>query len=156
MVNSLNALTVQLLLMTLTSIVVASLVYFAEQGTWDPERQVWLGPDGEPTAFVSIPVCVWWAWVTMTTVGYGDMSPQTLGGRLIAMVTMVLGVLSIAMPVTVVANNFHEQYMLKKVRAAAERRRRPTHHATKPTMLQGPPCCKAHHAARPTMLQGPS
>ena len=35
---------------------------------------------------------IWWAWVTITTVGYGDYAPVTTGGRIVAMVLMVVGV----------------------------------------------------------------
>ena len=38
-----------------------------KQGVWDPEQRMWLRPDGEPSPFESIPVCLWWATVTMTT-----------------------------------------------------------------------------------------
>ena len=41
--------------------------------------------------FTSIPATMWWCMVTLTTTGYGDMFPVTFGGRLIASVTMLLG-----------------------------------------------------------------
>ncbi|KAL1499169.1 hypothetical protein AB1Y20_013680 [Prymnesium parvum] len=114
MVRSSGALFVQGMLMGLAGVLVASLAYFAEQGTWDAERREWLGIDGQPSAFTSIPKSLWWASVTMTTVGYGDMVPLTNLGRTVALVAMCVGVLSIAMPVTVVASNFHQQYLLQK------------------------------------------
>ena len=35
---------------------------------------------------------IWWSWVTITTVGYGDYTPVTTGGRIVAMILMVVGV----------------------------------------------------------------
>jgi voltage-gated potassium channel len=42
--------------------------------------------------FDTLPDAIWWAATTMTTVGYGDLSPQTLGGRITAVVVMVVGI----------------------------------------------------------------
>jgi len=66
----------------------------------DPETQMY--------CFGTIPRCFWWAFVTMTTVGYGDCYPVTNGGKILAMATMMLGVLIIAMPITVVGSNFQK------------------------------------------------
>jgi len=53
------------------------------------------GPEG---GFTSIPVSMYWAIVTLTTVGYGDIAPVTVAGRLLASVLMVLGYGVIAVP----------------------------------------------------------
>jgi len=58
--------------------------------------------EGEANGFTSIPTSVYWAVVTMTTVGYGDISPQTPGGKALAMVAMVLGYSIIAVPTGIV------------------------------------------------------
>jgi voltage-gated potassium channel len=54
--------------------------------------------EGEQYGFTSIPVAMYWAIVTVTTVGYGDISPHTVLGRFIASILMVLGYGIIAVP----------------------------------------------------------
>jgi len=58
--------------------------------------------------FGSIPRIFWWAIVTMTTVGFGDCYPVSTGGKLLSMMTMVLGVLILALPITVIGSNFQK------------------------------------------------
>lgn len=58
--------------------------------------------EGPPNGFTSIPVSVYWAIVTLTTVGYGDISPQTPLGQLLAAVIMMLGYAIIAVPTGIV------------------------------------------------------
>lgn len=47
--------------------------------------------DQTGTQFINIPVAMWWAVVTITTTGYGDMFPVTIAGRIVAMCTMIAG-----------------------------------------------------------------
>lgn len=54
--------------------------------------------EGEANGFTSIPISMYWAIVTVTTVGYGDISPVTPLGRLIASALMILGYAIIAVP----------------------------------------------------------
>ncbi len=54
--------------------------------------------EGEANGFTSIPVSMYWAIVTMTTVGYGDIAPHTVGGRILASALMILGYGVIAVP----------------------------------------------------------
>ncbi|WP_036285422.1 cyclic nucleotide-gated ion channel [Methylocystis sp. ATCC 49242] len=63
----------------------------------------------QPEKFGSIPASMWWAIVTITTVGYGDVTPVTLAGRVIASFTMVLGYVMLGLPVGIVATAFAEE-----------------------------------------------
>ena len=58
--------------------------------------------EGEQNGFTSIPVGVYWAVVTLTTVGYGDISPQTPAGQVIASLIMIVGYAIIAVPTGIV------------------------------------------------------
>jgi len=62
----------------------------------------------QPEAFGSIPRAMWWAMATLTTVGYGDVVPVTVGGRFFAMLTAITGVGLIAMPAGILASAFSE------------------------------------------------
>jgi len=59
--------------------------------------------EGEVNGFTSIPVAVYWAVVTMTTVGFGDIVPQTVLGRILASMLMIMGYGLIAVPTGIVA-----------------------------------------------------
>jgi voltage-gated potassium channel len=59
--------------------------------------------EGEGSGFTSIPTSIYWAIVTITTVGYGDISPQTPLGQLLASVLMVIGYGIIAVPTGIVS-----------------------------------------------------
>ena len=64
--------------------------------------------DAQPDKFGSIPAAMWWAVVTLTTVGYGDVVPVTVLGRIIASGTMLMGLMMLALPIGIVANAFAE------------------------------------------------
>lgn len=72
----------------LLSIILGSLVYVAEAGS--------------NQSFSSIPQSIYWAIVTITTVGYGDISPVTVMGKFIASFVMLLGYAIIAVPTGIV------------------------------------------------------
>lgn len=59
--------------------------------------------EGERNGFSSIPVGVYWAIVTLTTVGYGDISPQTGTGQALAAIIMIIGYSIIAVPTGIVS-----------------------------------------------------
>ncbi len=58
--------------------------------------------EGEENGFTSIPTSIYWAIVTLTTVGYGDLSPKTGLGKTLASIVMILGYAIIAVPTGIV------------------------------------------------------
>ncbi|QOL25225.1 ion transporter [Thalassotalea sp. LPB0316] len=68
----------------------------------------------QPKVFDSIPSAIWWSVVTMTTVGYGDVTPITFLGKFIAMFIMLLGVGVVALPAAMLAAKFGEELSLRK------------------------------------------
>ena len=58
--------------------------------------------EGEENGFTSIPAAVYWSIVTMTTVGYGDIAPVTVSGKVLASIVMILGYSIIAVPTGIV------------------------------------------------------
>lgn len=82
-----------LMLLVCATLVAATAMYLAE-GKVQPDK---LG---------TIPDAAWWAIVTLGTIGYGDVIPITVAGRLVASVTIVAGLIMIALPVGIVATAF--------------------------------------------------
>jgi len=62
------------------------------------------------TPFSSIPHAMWWAVVTATTVGYGDMFPVTTRGYVVATATMICSLVILALPIGVIGGNFTEAW----------------------------------------------
>ena len=75
------------------TLVAAALMHVAEGAT-------------QPEKFGTIPDAMWWAIVTLGTVGYGDAVPVTAAGRLVAGLTIFVGLLMVALPVGIVATAF--------------------------------------------------
>ncbi|GMT05065.1 hypothetical protein PENTCL1PPCAC_27239, partial [Pristionchus entomophagus] len=94
-------------------VIFAALVYYAERMEVNPDNQ-----------FQSIPLGLWWAICTMTTVGYGDMTPHTSFGRLVGSLCAVMGVLTIALPVPVIVSNFAMFYSHTQARDKLPKKRR--------------------------------
>ena len=62
--------------------------------------------EGEANGFTSIPRSIYWAIVTITTVGYGDISPQTEFGQVLASLAMIIGYATIAIPTGIVSAEY--------------------------------------------------
>ncbi len=89
-IASRNKIAVFLFAVTILVIIIGSIMYLVEGGTND--------------GFSSIPRAVYWAIVTITTVGYGDITPQTKIGQFLSAIVMILGYAIIAVPTGIVTN----------------------------------------------------
>ena len=76
--------------------------------------------DVQPEEFGSIPETMWWSIITLTTVGYGDASPITAIGKVIAAMTALMGVMTVALLTGIVANAFANQVQRRNSTFEAE------------------------------------
>ncbi|KAI9456321.1 hypothetical protein HD554DRAFT_2145550 [Boletus coccyginus] len=86
--------------------VFSTLLYFAERGTWDDTLETFINSDGDPSQFASIPAAAWFVLVTITTVGYGEITPRSTLGRLVTVPLLAFGLLLIALPSFVLGREF--------------------------------------------------
>ncbi|MDF2180120.1 ion transporter [Aliiglaciecola sp. CAU 1673] len=91
------------MMMMMFLIVIAASVMYALESKTQPEQ------------FGSILHSLWWAVVTMTTVGYGDVTPLTTGGRIVATFIMIIGVGFVALPAGMLAGRFGEELRERKL-----------------------------------------
>ena len=94
-------------LVAMGMLVFGSLQYFVEMDQVD-------------TGFTSIPQGMWWAVQTLTSLGYGDFTPQTLLGKMVGSLCAVCGVLVMALPIPIVVDNFADYYSEQKKIEAKE------------------------------------
>ena len=73
--------------------------------------------------FGSIPEGFWWAIITLTTVGYGDMYPKSLPGYLVGAACALTGILATGLPVPIIAQNFNLYYSHAQMKEAASQRK---------------------------------
>ena len=100
------------------TLLLAFAAYFAERGVWDAARVAYVQPDGTPSLFQSIGESMYWAIITLTTVGYGDIVPATPWGLLAGAITAISGTIIVAFPVSIYTEEFaHEYSELEKTKA---------------------------------------
>lgn len=87
---------VTLSMVGILGVILASLAYYAENRA-------------QPDIFPDIPHALWWAFITITTVGYGDIAPVTPLGKAIGVGAAMLGILMIALPTGVLGAAFVEE-----------------------------------------------
>lgn len=79
------------------------MLLFSATGIYYLERHV------QPEAFGTIPDAGWWAMATLTTVGYGDVTPVTALGKLFGSVVMLLGLGMFALPIAIISTGFSQE-----------------------------------------------
>ncbi len=89
-------------------IIASSLMFFAEH-------------DAQPEAFSSIPAAMWWGVVTLTTVGYGDIYPVTLTGKLLGASLACFGIGVFVLPAGIVASSFAAEVSKDEIPANIDR-----------------------------------
>lgn len=94
--NKKEELAVGLMVMLILLVFASSSMYYVER-------------EAQPEAFSSIPAAMWWSIVTLTTVGYGDVSPVTPLGKVLAAFVALIGVGTFALPTAILANGFTQE-----------------------------------------------
>jgi len=95
--NKKEELGLTIFIVMLLLIIASSLMYFVES-------------PAQPDAFSSIPAAMWWGVATLTTVGYGDVIPQTALGKTLGMIISVLGIGLFALPAGILGSGFFEEF----------------------------------------------
>ncbi|EKM79679.1 hypothetical protein AGABI1DRAFT_59386 [Agaricus bisporus var. burnettii JB137-S8] len=101
--------------------VFSTLLYFIERGTWDETLQTFINYDGDPSQFSSIPAAGWFVIVTITTVGYGEITPRSFWGQLVTVPILFCGLLLISLPSFVLGREFSLVY--ERMTSQQEQRR---------------------------------
>jgi voltage-gated potassium channel len=83
---------------------VGVLVILSASGVWFFEKAA------QPDKFGTIPLAMWWSIVTLTTIGYGDVFPITVAGRVFAGATALLAIGMVALPAGILASAFAEHF----------------------------------------------
>lgn len=84
-------------------LILVTVMLLAASGMYYFERQ------SQPEAFGSIPAAMWWAFATLTTVGYGDVTPITVGGKIFGALITVVGIGMVALPTSILATGYSQQ-----------------------------------------------
>eukprot|EP01129_Flabellula_baltica_P010028 TRINITY_DN4191_c0_g1_i1.p1 TRINITY_DN4191_c0_g1~~TRINITY_DN4191_c0_g1_i1.p1 ORF type:complete len:383 (-),score=64.83 TRINITY_DN4191_c0_g1_i1:103-1251(-) len=98
--------------LSITTTFYGSLLFYAEQSRsyFNSTELLWYYDNGELSPYQNVVVSFWWALVTITTVGYGDTTPYSELGRIVATLLMLTGILTLVLPSTVIGINFAEVY----------------------------------------------
>lgn len=113
-------------------VIFSAALYVCERGTWDPARGTWVRESTSPitgetrqeeSPFKSVAHASWWAIVTLSGVGYGDMVPTSLDGKLATSAAIAAGVLLVATPSALLGFNFSREWERVELRERARAKR---------------------------------
>jgi len=102
--SRMNELILSLVLVIFLVIIASCLLFFAEH----------FYPSEAESKFTSVPATLWWAIVTLTTTGYGDMVPLTTTGKILSGIIMLTGVAFFALPAGIITAGFLEEFRFNK------------------------------------------
>lgn len=122
--RSFEAILLLFFFIVLLSIIFGTLISIIEQGTFDQESGNYLRSDGSISPFQSIPAGMYWSITTLTTVGYGDLTPVEPAGRAIANIVMVTGLIIFALPLAVVGSNFQAAFESYRMNEESKKRKK--------------------------------
>jgi len=103
-----NELALSFILAFFLIILASCVIYFAEHQA--------VMPGETESKFHSIPATIWWAVVSLTTTGYGDMYPITTIGRILASVIMLTGVAFFALPAGIITAGFIDEFRMNRIK----------------------------------------
>lgn len=109
-----------------------AIIVVFERGEYNPYTKQYLNVGGQPTAFLSIPTAMYFTMTTMTTVGYGDLYPETAMGKVTGVIAILIGIVVLSLPITVIGNTFSEEFEEQNRIAKRERRLRKLDRLTNP------------------------
>jgi voltage-gated potassium channel len=128
--SRLPELAVMFMVLCMLLVLSSGLMYYAEH-------------EAQPDTFSSIPASMWWAVITLTTIGYGDAYPVTTVGKIIGGMIAVMGIGIVALPTAIIASGFAEEI---------QKRRKAKHAARPEERFAGGTC---PHCGKPVELSAP-
>jgi len=120
--RSAPALATLLLLVFVLMLFFGAIIATVEGGKYNRFMRAYLRDSGLSTPYMSIPQAMYYCMTSMTTVGYGDLFPETPLGQLTGICTILLGIVALSLPITLIGSTFREEY--DEIQRVEERERR--------------------------------
>lgn len=98
---SMNQLFILFLILCVPAVIFSSIVYYTEY---------YFGGEKSKIDFKDIPTSIWWSVITMTTVGYGRVTPESTPGRIFGALAALIGILILSMTTSVIGSSFQQYY----------------------------------------------
>ncbi|KAJ1929277.1 hypothetical protein FBU59_007061, partial [Linderina macrospora] len=111
--KSLTQILIVMLVITIVMLTACFLMFFSENDYLDVASGQWMRKNRgvvEVSPFQNVFYCLYWGFVTVTTVGYGDLTPVSPWGQVVACLTMVMGVFTVVFPTSIISTNFANEW----------------------------------------------